>query len=298
MMYHINGKRGFTLVEMLVVIALIGVLMSLLLPAVQAARESARRSQCTNNLKQIGLAFHNYHDSYKALPGTNWTMRLLPYLELNTIYNKWDQTKTALTSTTNLAIAQTPIEVYMCPSVPDQPRMNGPLSSSASNTYYGACADYFCSHVGWTKADGTAITPVGSGSPSFSAITDGLSQTIVCREMAGRPDHYILGVRQTGTDSSLETYKIVTYQPFRSAWVSTLSVSICGFSADGMTDDSYVCAINCNNSRGVYAFHPAGANALFLDGSVHFLAKSMSVDTLLNLVSRDGDDIINTLELQ
>ncbi len=94
-------RRGFTLVELLVVIAIIGVLVALLLPAVQAAREAARRTECVNNVKQIGLAMHNYHDTFKTLPvgsfilredwpanGTNWRALILPFIEAGTIYDR------------------------------------------------------------------------------------------------------------------------------------------------------------------------------------------------------------------
>src|SRR5512135_122792 len=97
-------SRGFTLIELLVVIAVIGILVALLLPAVQAAREAARRMQCSNNLKQIGLALHNYHDANKKFPfgsrggsswaqtgikdGTNWRVSILPYLEQTALYSK------------------------------------------------------------------------------------------------------------------------------------------------------------------------------------------------------------------
>jgi len=108
-------RRGFTLVELLVVIAIIGVLVALLLPAVQAAREAARRMSCSNNLKQIGLALHNYHDSFKRFPpaginygwcqspandgrklfNSNGLMMLLPFVEQNALYNQYDQTQAA-----------------------------------------------------------------------------------------------------------------------------------------------------------------------------------------------------------
>ena len=91
-------RQGFTLIELLVVIAIIAVLIALLLPAVQAAREAARRAQCINNLKQVGIAMHNYHDVAGSLPpggmaivdGT-WQLFILPYLELNTLYNAYNQ---------------------------------------------------------------------------------------------------------------------------------------------------------------------------------------------------------------
>src|SRR5689334_10600515 len=92
------GLKGFTLVELLVVIAIIGILIALLLPAVQAARESARRTQCVNNLKQFGLALHNYHDIIKGLPHSRvdpketWAILILPYQEQSQFYDQWDLT--------------------------------------------------------------------------------------------------------------------------------------------------------------------------------------------------------------
>src|SRR5262245_55784762 len=94
-----GGRQGFTLVELLVVIAIIGVLVALLLPAVQAARESSRRTQCSNHLKQIGLALYGFEDTYKVIPYTRLDTRetyavlLLPFLEQNNLFSQWDMSK-------------------------------------------------------------------------------------------------------------------------------------------------------------------------------------------------------------
>lgn len=131
-----NNRRGFTLVELLVVIAIIGILIALLLPAVQAAREAARRAQCANNLKQIGLAFHNYHDTYRALPAggnvafkdttglsvnslsssNSWSTVILPFLEQMTVYRQYDLNVSTWDPLNAEAVANV-IAGYICPSV-------------------------------------------------------------------------------------------------------------------------------------------------------------------------------------
>jgi prepilin-type N-terminal cleavage/methylation domain-containing protein len=114
-------KPGFTLVELLVVIAIIGILIALLLPAVQAAREAARRSQCTNNLKQIGLAVHSFHDAKKKLPPSHqkpnnatWAVLILPYMEQEALYNEWDIQRRYWDQTDKAREGHVP--TYLCPS--------------------------------------------------------------------------------------------------------------------------------------------------------------------------------------
>jgi prepilin-type N-terminal cleavage/methylation domain-containing protein len=138
MSHRIMKPRAFTLVELLVVIAIIGILVSLLLPAIQAARESARRMQCGNNLKQLGLAMHNYADIYgsafpqgrisklpwppavPAGPHYGWGISLLPHLEQNALYENFDQNANFY-DPVNQPVVKTPFAVFQCPSTPGFP---------------------------------------------------------------------------------------------------------------------------------------------------------------------------------
>ena len=133
---------AFTLVELLVVIAIIGILIALLLPAVQAAREAARRMQCANNLKQIGLGVHNYHDSHRTFPvidypEVTWGTRILPFIEQSALYDEYDMNTVAANYSTappaalkNNQLIQTILPTYVCPSVPGSPE---------SRIYFGGC---------------------------------------------------------------------------------------------------------------------------------------------------------------
>ncbi len=134
------SRSGFTLVELLVVIAIIGILVGLLLPAVQAAREAARRMQCSNNVKQLGLAMHNYHDAYKRFPAsvqsqrlptglnplnyrdltwsTTWTLAILPFIEQGNLWNQWDSALGLANNVKQRAVIRTNLAAMQCPSDP------------------------------------------------------------------------------------------------------------------------------------------------------------------------------------
>ncbi|MEQ9406840.1 MAG: DUF1559 domain-containing protein [Fuerstiella sp.] len=160
-----HRHRGFTLIELLVVIAIIAILIALLLPAVQQAREAARRTQCKNNLKQIGLAIHNYHDVHNCFPfgwmlsndfnASSWGIQILPYLDQAPLWNKWDSNHPAWNEaasfghgppaaiTQNLAVIRTPLSVYFCPSTPsanehdyDYSAAGFPVTFTAARTDY------------------------------------------------------------------------------------------------------------------------------------------------------------------
>jgi prepilin-type N-terminal cleavage/methylation domain-containing protein len=196
-----RAERGFTLIELLVVIAIIAALIALLLPAVQAAREAARRIQCANNLKQLGLAVHNYESSNGVLPpqqivgytGTTptfksqWgaTSRLAPFLELGPLYNSINYSL-ATSAPDNTTVVSTSIKTLICPS-----EIN-PQPYSSTNSA-GVTRTYAISNYGWCVGDwytfgGLGAMPNRSAfgtnrSKTFAAITDGLSQTVFGAEV-------------------------------------------------------------------------------------------------------------------
>jgi prepilin-type N-terminal cleavage/methylation domain-containing protein/prepilin-type processing-associated H-X9-DG protein len=300
-----NRRRGFTLIELLVVLAIIAVLLGLLLPAVQKVRTAAARIQCGNNLKQIGLACHQHHDTYGMFPpgwvyapftvpqgniiqgGAGTFTFLLPYLEQDALARvyRWDRRPQG---PENQPVATTQLKVLQCPSA----EANRWVTAVEDPTNYsyggkGACGDY----AGVRDID-TRLVDLGLVDRAadyrgvltqncltrLAEITDGASQTILVTECAGRPALWRAGRPVPGI------------YPTGGVWVSGTLLFGQGSSTDGATKLGR-CAINCTNEREVYSFHPGGANAVFADGSVHFLKADMDIRIFAALVTRAGGEV-------
>ncbi|MCI0360921.1 MAG: DUF1559 domain-containing protein [Planctomycetaceae bacterium] len=302
----LQRRSGFTLVEVLVTIAIIGVLVALLLPAVQAAREAARRMQCANHLKQIGLACHQHHDTYGVFPpgrvdapftvpqgeiiqgGHSFFPFLLPFVEqepLARIY-RWDKRSQG---PENQLVASTQLKVLQCPSAePDRwaTAVEDPMNFSYGGK--GACGDYGAVREIDTRlvdlglvdrADNYAGILTRNRLTRFAEITDGASQTFLVIEYAGRPQLWHARRPVSGTYVS------------GAAWVGGPLTLGQGSSHDGATQPGS-CALNCTNNREVYSFHPGGASAALADGSVHFLTANIDIRNFARLVTRAGGEVV------
>ncbi len=293
-----SRRSGFTLIELLVVIAIIAVLISLLLPAVQAAREAARRSQCTNNLKQILLGFHNHLSSYNAFPPVRtetpnfgWGINILPYLDQKPLYDAFNLSKNFY-DYENQTVTHTALSVFVCPS---NPAGIHDEALALGHTVYGTrgyVGDYKANHLlnAQYQVNGAAGNPVLLRAGMFqpiAAVIDGTSQTTLLHEQAGRPDWYMNHKKQpASTTNPLDLY-------WWDAWASWSHFTYQGYAADGQSV-GFACAVNCNNSQGIYGFHPGGANVGFCDGSVRFLKESVQVTIVFALATRDGGEMISS----
>lgn len=303
-----RSPKGFTLVELLVVIAIIGVLVALLLPAIQAAREAARRSQCLNNLKQIGLGMANYQTARGFFPPGQrrfdikgekhaWCSFFLPYIEQTNVHDLIDFKK-PFTDQVNYSAVTTLIPTYLCPSIArvDPYRSTDGRISGLPFTPYGgemACIDY----LGISGPNPNEMNPAtksvygGQGGvllgfkhsswanklepPNMSPrkITDGLSNTVLVTECTGRG---MEGPSPVG------------------AWANGKNVSHIYRGINDLTEttgneEPYV---NALREERILSEHPGGANFLKCDGSVSFFNNSIALETLFAYMTRDGGETI------
>ena len=318
-------RPAFTLVELLVVIAIIGILVSLLLPAVQAAREAARRLQCSNNLKQLGLAVHSFESAYRKLPssirpsGLTAAPRiagltfLLPYIEQANAYNNYDQTKN-WSDSVNLPVTKIRVSTFNCPSTPEPERLDGVPELSPWSATFVSTTDYsptlgvdqrLVSAGLVDNLNGATLTGLlpKNGNPKLRDATDGLSNTVMYAESAGRPNVYRKGARFGA---------LPTQRTNAGGWSRPAS----DFSLDGSTVDGVLspgpCPLNCTNGEEVgsvafphpyygsegtaeaYSFHSGGANFVLGDGSVKYLAETISIREFARLITRGGGEVVTT----
>ncbi len=270
------SRRAFTLIELLVVIAIIAVLIALLLPAVQAAREAARRISCVNNLKQLGIALHGYHDVHNTFPAggwialptqpltrnmnMGWSAAVLPWLEQRPLYDGLNLSfpyNNAVHSTA----ASTVLAVYLCPSEPRKTLWNrypGDLFDSADADYGGMYGPRGLGNPAFTN-NPPAGPMIFNRAISLAQITDGASQTI-----------------QVGEDP----------EAINALWISGHNIFDQSAPINARPPTEY--------GEELTSQHPGGVNTLFADASVHFLKNSTNVVPLAALCTRALGEVLSS----
>jgi prepilin-type N-terminal cleavage/methylation domain-containing protein/prepilin-type processing-associated H-X9-DG protein len=316
-------RQGFTLVELLVVIAIIGILIALLLPAVQAAREAARRMQCSNNLHQLGIALHSYHDARGVFPmnrtgktAQNWSALAMisPYVEQANMYNRFNFSGYPYTTTigtgtkydagTNQEVSKTVVNVFLCPSDP-----GGVISTD------GLAPTNYLFNVGSGRVNNgsisvstTGLTPDGiayqASAIRMADVIDGTSNTIAIGEstkgVGGNLAPFAGDVKRQHIRSSA-FFPSCNAGPSDNVWY--------GDRCDKWVSGSYPYAAmtffyppnstraDCLNGNatsalmGPRSYHPGGANTLFCDGHVAILANTLDQSIMQALATRAGGEV-------
>jgi len=307
----LSRHEGFTLVELLVVVAIIGVLVALLLPAVQSAREAARRQQCLNNLKQQALALHNYHDVHGVLPvallgsppggpyvddGFGWACAILPFIEQQALFNQINPNGQAgaigayyAANSRPIPGGETSIKVYRCPAS-QLPKVVPPMwvipgSGAALPPQYPMMIGYAINDYkgagGSCYSDFDGVLGKRAEIPwtRFAQITDGLSNTLMLGESS-----YVTG---NGTNPAALT-RVEDWPIWIGGPNTDESVRI-----NGRTNSPINCQcsptdmVRCINDDCAFSYHPGGAQFAFCDGSVRFISQNIEIRTYCHIHGRD-----------
>jgi type II secretory pathway pseudopilin PulG len=294
-------RQAFSLTELLTVIGVVVIVLGISLPAVQRVRERAARNTCANNLRQLGLALHNFDSVFHHLPpagtsqpepfGNAWSAYLLPFLDQAPRYEQIDFSKPATYPVTVSAL-QTPLKVFQCPSAP-QGRTTDFASADnglAPGTAQLATTDYGPA-FGIDSLLAPYLPPGASGATgaiqidrpiAINEIQDGTSNTILLVEDAGRPQRWQFGTPLPDDYGGAPG----------GGWGDLFNGSYLHglLRADGVF---VPCVVNCSNYLGVYGMHTDGANVLAADGAVHFLSATTRPATLAALVSSSGNEDVS-----
>jgi len=267
-------RSAFTLVELLVVIAIIGILVALLLPAIQAAREAARRTSCVNNVMQLGLAAHSYEFNFESLPPgvtdtkgpirneaqglhVGWIVKILPYIEETVLYRKFDQAAGAYAAV-NAPVRAAQVEVLMCPSYPGNDVIKD--GTIAVTTYAGCYHDLEAP----IDVDNHGLMFLNSH-VRFDEIYDGSSHTLLLSEVIEEPSAENNLGWVSGTRSTLRnTGKIDMPKPRFG------QPAAAGEGESGKPDVAKSLFVG-----GFGSHHPGGMNAAFADGSTRFVSETI-----------------------